>query len=204
MKAYCTLALAALLLAGCHRDRDDATTDDNTTAAADAAATADTTMPAEPTPSSMPPADATAPSAADAVPVVMAIDQHEIDAAQLAKDKATRQDVKDYAAMLETEHRANLAQAQALPGATADSAAVAAMRDKGQQEMAMLQGAADFDSAYLDAMVNGHADALDKLDSTFIPGATGATVRDFLTNTRGAVSMHLDKARALQGAAAKP
>jgi putative membrane protein len=203
MKAYCMLALSVMLLAGCHRDRDDQAVVDET-ATTDATTAAETAPPpTAPTPSAM---DATMPAATDAVPMVMAIDQHEIDAAQIAKDRATRPDVKEFAAMLDRDHRANLAQAQALQGVAAGSGspAVAAQRDKGQQELTTLQGASDFDAAYLEAMVDGHADALDKLDSTFIPGASDDAVRNFLVTTRAAVSTHLDKARALQGASSNP
>jgi putative membrane protein len=214
--AKLSLFLAIALLAGCRdHDRDDA--DENAatpaadTTAADSMAADNTTPPADNTASTMPAetpmapdATSTAPTAADALPLVMAIDQHEIDAAQLAKTKATRSDVKAYAAMLEKDHRDNLTQAQALPGATpapaTDSGAVADQKRKGQESLDSLRATdgAAFDAAYLDAMVSGHTDALSTLDNTLIPGATDDKVRDFLGKTREAVQKHLDKAKALQ------
>jgi predicted outer membrane protein len=198
------IPIAIALLGGCHRDADDANADANAdanSAATDAMATDPSAMDA-PTPT--PSTDGSMATGADGPALIAAIDQHEIDAAGLAATKATRADVKEYAAMLDTEHRANLEQARALPGGTTtDSPALADLMQKGRAEMDKLRAAdgASFDTTYLDSMVAGHTDALNLIDSQLLPGAQDPAVVDFLTRTREAVSKHLDRARALQAAA---
>src|SRR5690606_85960 len=98
------------------------------------------------------------------------------------------------------------------PGATGDTMAgpvpsdpeVAAMRQKHEaerQRLSALDGEA-FASAWVDAMVKGHEEALAKLDNELIPGASDAGVRQHLQDTRAAISRHLDTARSLQSSTA--
>lgn len=77
---------------------------------------------------------------------------------------------------------------------------LAAMRDKHDAErerLLALEGEA-FASAWVDAMVKGHEEALAKLDDELIPGASDAGVRQHLQDTRAAISRHLDTGRSLQ------
>ena len=151
------------------------------------------------------PAPATAAAAineAEALALVATIDQQEIDAAQLALAKATGTPVKDYATLLDKEHRDNLAQAQALAAgaATAETDRVLALKQQGATAMAALQAAdpATFDHDFADAMAKGHADALTLIDEQLLPAVPAGKVHDFLEATRAAVANHLEQASALQ------
>lgn len=93
---------------------------------------------------------------------------------------------------------------EAGPGAggvqTPADPALVAMREKHDAErerLLALQGK-EFATAWADAMVKGHEEALAKLDNELIPGASDAGVKQHLQETRAAISRHLDTARSLQ------
>ena len=189
--AALTLAVA---LAGCQRQ-----------AAEEAAAPA----PADATEAASTPTTPDAPAApaaladADALALVAAIDQNEIDAAALAQAQAGRPDIKDYATMLAHDHETNLQATRALlgvAGAPADATLVATHQAQAEAERARLQPltGADFDAAFLDVMARGHAAALAMLDERAIPGAQDPGVRAHLEKTREAVANHLAQVQALQ------
>lgn len=137
-----------------------------------------------------------------ALGVLNAINAHEIAAAEQALSKGVSGDVADYARMMQTSHAQNREQTTAL-GADDDHARAQAQRDKGQAERQALDGREgdDYARAYIDAMVTGHAQALETLDNELIPAATTPAVRDHLAATRSTVAAHLQQARALQDAA---
>ena len=91
-----------------------------------------------------------------------------------------------------------------MPASTPSGPEVAAMKQKHdaeRQRLSALDGEA-FASAWVDAMVKGHEEALAKLDNELIPGASDAGVRQHLQDTRAAISRHLDTARSLQSSTA--
>ncbi len=143
------------------------------------------------------------PSEAAAVALVAVVDQHEIAAAEQARSKQVGGAVLDYANMLHREHSNNLQAGQALRiggGPEANSPEVEAMKSKGRAEVATLdaKSGADYQKAYVDAMVKGHAEVVQLLDTKLIPAAKDEQVRNFLTNTRDHVAMHLERGEALQ------
>jgi len=78
---------------------------------------------------------------------------------------------------------------------------VAAMTRKHESErkrLDALEGDA-FESAWIEAMAAGHAEALEMLDSQLLPGAGDGRVRSHLQSTREAIARHLETARSLQG-----
>lgn len=80
-------------------------------------------------------------------------------------------------------------------------AEIAAMRQKHEterQRLSALEGEA-FATAWIDAMVKGHEEALNRLDTQLIPDAGDAGVSDHLRQTRTAIAKHLETARGLQG-----
>lgn len=92
----------------------------------------------------------------------------------------------------------------AMAGGTAmpEDAELRAMREKHdaeRQRLSQLEGD-EFATAWVAAMVQGHEEALAKLDNELIPNATDAQVTAHLQTTRTAISGHLDTARALQSA----
>ena len=80
---------------------------------------------------------------------------------------------------------------------TPDIRAMEAQGRSEEQALGKLSGAA-YSTAYVDAMVKGHTEVLDKLDSKLIPGASDPEVVAHLKATREAVSMHLAAAKALK------
>lgn len=141
----------------------------------------------------------------DALVILNAINQNEIDMASEAQTKNISRPVKDYAAMLHKEHSENLNKTRQLAsekGMTlAETNASTEVRNKGGAELnklKVLEGK-DFQAAYLDAMISGHTEALDKIDNQLMAMATSEDVRQHLTETRGHVAMHLEKAKQLKG-----
>lgn len=200
-KPLIAAALVAALSAAC-TPRDDVATE---TTATTPDVTAPTTTPGampETTPG-MDPATAQA-DQGEAIGMLMAINEHEIAAAEQAREKNVTGDVLAYAEMMHTDHGQNLEDTREL----AESAGINAMetqmvksqREKSQRElerMAELEGDA-YSTAYIDAMVRDHTEALTMIDSRMMPAATDDAVRQHLSDTRKAISSHLDRAQELQ------
>lgn len=219
-KTPLALAVAALMLVGttaCNRN-DDAAGGTNNTPSADAAT--DPAMGTQPTgPDVVAGTDAgTAPSQAEALAVLNAINDHEVKAAEMAKSKNVTGPALEYANLMQAEHGKNMQQTTQLmqdagtaPSATgpaapapgpmgADSARLNELKAKSEAKRAQLQGLDGdaFARAYIDAMVTDHAEALTMLDSMLIPAATDEAVRNHLTTTRQHVQQHHDRAREIQ------
>jgi putative membrane protein len=139
-----------------------------------------------------------------AIAHLMALNDHEIKAAEIAEGKHVSAPVADYAATMKKEHGENQAKTVALPSAPAKDAAdapeVAAQKQKAEAERRSLaaKSGEEFEAAYIDAMVKGHAEALSMLDTKLIPAAKNDGVRAHFRRTREHVAMHLEKARALK------
>ncbi|TZF88401.1 DUF4142 domain-containing protein [Cognatilysobacter lacus] len=216
MKTPLALATAALILcatAACNRNQE-AAGGANTTppAATDTAATdaANAATAAAGAPTAGAPADnaaaatAAPPTQQEALALLNLVNDHEIKAAEQAKSKKVKGDAAAFADMMKMDHTKNMAATKALldknGGAPADSAAMSDMKSKSDaelQQLAALDGDA-YAKAYIDAMVNGHQDALTKLDSMLIPAATDAAIKKHLQATRDAVQKHLDRAKEIQ------
>ncbi|HYG05649.1 MAG TPA: DUF4142 domain-containing protein [Stenotrophomonas sp.] len=140
-----------------------------------------------------------------ALGVLSAINQAEIGAGELAQKKVTSGPVHDYAERMVKEHTDNERKLDAWsPDRNAPPAK--AQMAKGKQEQAKLSGLKDdaFRTAYINAMVKDHTEALNALDKKLIPAAKDAEVRAFLQETRTHVAAHLASAKQLQsGGAAK-
>jgi putative membrane protein len=135
-----------------------------------------------------------------ALGVLAAINQAEVNAAQLALARGQNSATRQYAQTMIQEHTQNQ---RALEAWQPDkrSAPAQAKAAEAQAEAATLarqQGAA-FDAAYLSAMVTDHRKALDTLDTLIIPAATQADLRTFLKETRAHVADHLARAERLAG-----
>lgn len=197
--------------AGCHREPDapaatappaSASTTPSTDATGAGTVASDTRTTAD-----APAATPTAVTPGAALALVASIDEHEIAAAEQARRKNLQGPVLEFANLLHREHSANLKAGQALssgagaiqPERTAD---VEAMRTKGASELAALdqKSGKEYEAAYVDAMVKGHTEALALLDERLIPAAQDERLRNFLTNTRDHVAMHLQRGKDLQAA----
>lgn len=187
-----SVCISLVALSGC--DRRDAV--ENQPTPQPAAGAVDTGTPA-PAPQS---ADTT-PIAGDsqALGLLGTVNEHEIAAARQATAKEVSGAVLDFAKMMDEQHSENQAKTIAL-GTLASTPEVRAMADKGKAELAELETkfGKDYESAYVDAMVKGHAEALSLIDSKLIPLAATDAVKKHLSDTRAHVAMHLEAAKKLQ------
>ncbi|MDZ5458578.1 DUF4142 domain-containing protein [Azohydromonas lata] len=150
------------------------------------------------------PAAPSVPSDAQIAAIVVAANQVDIDAGQLAAGRARAEPVKAFARLMVADHGSVNGQATALAGrlhlTPADNPTSASLRQGGQdnlQRLRALQGDA-FDRAYVDHEVAYHEQVLQALDGSLIPGARNAELRALLEKVRPAFVAHLEHARALQ------
>jgi putative membrane protein len=165
---------------------------------------------AETTPSAAP-AATTTPTAAPAVTdpqiaaIVVAANEVDIRAGELARERATNAEVKAFAERMVTDHSGVNEAASALVGRLGvtpePNATSQKLTQDGEQARAALQGqtGAAFDRAYVDGEVAYHQAVLDAIDQTLIPSAQNAELKALLEQTRPAVAAHLEHARRLQG-----
>lgn len=148
------------------------------------------------------------PTDAQIMGMVNAVDKHEIDAANKALKEKMSAEAAGYARMLKEQHTANMARTKSL-GKTlkmkaAKSPAAEEFRAKGEAQVKTMAAldSAQFERAYLDAMVTGHAEVLQMLDSQLIPAAKNDSLKSHLNEVRGHVSAHLEQGKRLQEAQA--
>jgi len=139
-----------------------------------------------------------------ALAALAAADQHEVSVAKQALAKGVSGSVRDFANRMVSDHGKNLTDTRRVArenkvslASTPDIRAMEAQGRSEEQALGKLSGAA-YSTAYVDAMVKGHTEVLDKLDSKLIPGASDPEVVAHLKATREAVSMHLVAAKALK------
>ncbi len=185
---------AAVLTAACSGSEAADDTAQTETAAAPAAE-APAAQPAAPAPG------VTDPQIAD---IVVAANEVDIAAGELARTRATDAEVKAFAEKMVTDHTGVNKAASELVGrlgvtpernGTSDQ-----LRQGGEQNRTALQGqsGAAFDRTYIDQEVAYHQAVLDAIDQTLIPGATNAELKSLLQQTRPAVEAHLQHARQIQ------
>lgn len=155
-------------------------------------------------------AEAPAPSAAPTVTdpqiaaIVVAANQVDIDAGELAKERASDPRVKEFAQRMITDHGGVNQAASDLVGRLGVTPEPNATSQKltadGEASRTALQGqsGAAFDRAYIADEVTYHQAVLDAIDQTLIPSAQNAELKALLEQTRPAVAAHLDHARQLQ------
>jgi putative membrane protein len=138
-------------------------------------------------------------------PVVLgmlgAINQHEIDAAKQAESKKVSAPVMAYAKKMVAEHGENLAKTKSL-GAMSNNADIQKMKMTQKNHLAEMgkKSGKAYEATYVDAMVSGHTEVLETIDTKLMPMATSDVVKKHLTDTRVHVAMHLEEAKTLQAA----
>lgn len=137
--------------------------------------------------------------------IVVAANQADIDAGELARERASDPRVKEFAERMITDHGGvNQAAADLVarlgvtPEANPTSEQLAAGGNESRTALGALSGAA-FDRAYVAREVEFHRTVLDAIDQTLIPSAQNAELRQLLETTRPAVEAHLQHAQRLQG-----
>ena len=173
------LASAMLALSACGQQAT--TTTDNTT------------------PTTSPPATApTAPSAQEFAQTVANSDAFEIQSSQLAAQRAQRQEVKDFATTMVRDHTMTTQQLTALapqinltpPTPQLDAA------KQGQIDTLRGQNGAAFDTAYIDAQVAAHTEAVALFERYSNNGEAGP-LRDWATETLPKLREHLTHVQGL-------
>ena len=133
------------------------------------------------------------------------VNKNEIAAAEEAEDKKISQPVKDYAKMLDEAHEDNLDKTMKVSReiniSLNKTAEVDMLEEKGKSMLGMLKplSGKQFETAYIDAMIKGHTEALDLIDNKLMKNAKNEMVLAHLTETRKHVAMHLDEAKRLKG-----
>jgi putative membrane protein len=147
-------------------------------------------------------------SNAEILGLLVAVDDNEVAMAEKALKKKLSPEAKSYAKMMRTEHSAAKKETQKLAHQldikAASSTKSEELRTKGKQELKSLAdlNGSDFEKAYIDAMVTGHADVLNLLDTQAIPNALDTTVKAHVVDMRAKVAAHLEHGKRLQGARA--
>jgi len=204
MRVVAFALIAALAATGCQRGTPaDVTPPAPQTASADATGAGTTASDTHTVADVASPAPAP-PPAPGVFALVSAVDEYEIAAIEQARDRKLGAATHEYAQMLYREHRENLAQSRELmsegkpvePEMTAEVHGLVG-RNKEALEALAKTPAADYERAWLQAMVDGHTDALAMLDTRLIPAAKDDRLRNFLNNTRDHMAMHLERGRAL-------
>ena len=131
------------------------------------------------------------------------VDQAEVEAGELARDKAQHAAVKEYASTMVTEHSSHMRQAGQLAqqaGTTPAEPTNDELARRHEQLMASLREAtgAAFDSLYIAGMIEEHQGALARLN-TALNDTGSAQLREFLNTTRATVQQHLEKAQQVRG-----
>jgi putative membrane protein len=123
-----------------------------------------------------------------------ASDAYEIEAGKLAQQKATRQDLKDFGAMMVRHHTDSTAKLKTAAGRISPAIVPSpTLSAKQQQDLDMLRSAngADFDTAYRNQQVVAHQMALATLEGYQVSGDV-AELKAWAAETSPVVREHLD------------
>lgn len=135
--------------------------------------------------------------------VLSTINEGEVDAAKMAKDKASNPEVKAFAKMMLDEHKKNEKDTEKLvkkiKSDKKDSDIAKALKADAKTANEALGRVTkeQFDKAYIQQQISMHEKALDKLSNMLIPGAQNPELKSHLEKTRGAVQSHLEHAKSL-------
>jgi putative membrane protein len=135
-------------------------------------------------------------SDAEVVAVAMALNSGEVMTSEPAQTRASSQAVRNFAAMMITDHTAANQRLTALgitPQPNLLSQQLTQAATQLTQSLSTLTGAA-FDRAYMDAQLQLHQTALTLLEEELIPEAEAAALRAELELMRTSVIAHLDMA----------
>lgn len=152
---------------------------------------------------------------AEIVAVTSTANKGEIEMAEIATKNATNPEVKNFAAMMITQHRDMESKGKALATKAkitpADSEASARLKSNVDTTVSALktQKGKEFDKAYMESQVKAHRDVLDVFDTKLLPSAQHGELKTLLADGRAHVATHLAKAQEIQskletGAATTP
>lgn len=136
--------------------------------------------------------------------ILAAVDDAEIEQAQLALEKATDPGVRGYASHMIDQHTiaketgARLAAQSGWQLAESPKAQELQVKGKKMLEQLKAADANNFDITYLHSQEEQHAEVLTLIKDQLQPAVSDPTLRDHLATARAMVSDHLDKAKALR------
>lgn len=182
-------AAAALTLSACNNTAEDTTAD---TTASDSAMTEPATVNPDATP------DAATPTTAQAfVDMASASDMYEIEAGKLAQQMGKSQAVKDFGAMMVTDHTKSTTELKTAAGKADGVTVNPKLTAKQQSDLDALKNAGDnFDATYKQQQVAAHEMALSMLQG-YAQSGDNADLKAFASKTAPVVEGHLTKARNL-------
>lgn len=138
------------------------------------------------------------------IEIIATIDKNEIAAANLVKQKQVSHTVRDYAKYLHRQHTKNLDKLAKLSKETGlqpmNSTLSTSLAQEGQQGFNQLSELDNkvFETAYINAMVQGHTAGLNLIDTNLSKNATNPTLQSFIKKTRTMVATHLKRAIRIQ------
>lgn len=128
----------------------------------------------------------------------------EVRLGRLAEEKASHADVRAFGAMMVEHHTMagtdlkRVADRHGVAAATDDRGE----NDRDFERLSALSGA-DFDRAYLDAMIDDHQDAIDEIEDKAGDNDEHADVKGWADKTLPTVRTHLERAKELRGRVAE-
>jgi len=182
-------AAAALTLSACNNTAEDTTAD---TTASDSAMTEPATVNPDSTP------DAATPTTAQAfVDMASASDMYEVEAGKLAKQMGKGQAVKDFGAMMVTDHTKSTTELKIAAGKADGVTVNPKLTAKQQSDLDALKNAGDnFDATYKQQQVAAHEMALSMLQG-YAQSGDNTDLKAFASKTAPVVEGHLTKVRNL-------
>jgi putative membrane protein len=147
---------------------------------------------------------ATPPSDAEIAHIVVTANQVDVDAGELAKQKAHDAEVKGFAERMVVDHTAVNQKAAALAKKLSltpkDNPTSQSLAKEGRENLASLQklSGSSFDKAYIDHEVAYHQQVLDAIDQVLEPNAKNAELAALIKDVRPAIAAHLEHAKQIQ------
>lgn len=155
-------------------------------------------------------AEDSAPTDAQIAAIVVAANQVDIDAGNLAKERAKSKEVKDFALRMITDHTGVNKQAAELVqrlGIKAEHSPTSeSLKKGGDENLSKLKKLPEsaFDRAYVGHEVAYHEQVLSAVDKTLIPNAKNPELKALLEKSRPVFESHLQHAKELEATLNKP
>ena len=150
------------------------------------------------------PTYAAGPNDAQIAAIVVAANQVDINAGELAKAKASNKEVKAFAQRMITDHtgvnKSAVELVTKLKVKPEENETSKSLKSGGADTIKRLKGlkGKEFDKAYVDNEVTYHQTVLDALDNTLIPNASNDELKALLVKVRPAFVAHLEHAKQIQ------
>jgi putative membrane protein len=148
-------------------------------------------------------AETVTPSDAEIFGILAAANTGEIQAAEIAAQKATHPEIKGFAQQMQTEHTTMNKESTALAGKlglkSKESATSKMLTKKSQADLKKLRElkGAEFEEEYIGDQVLMHKLVLETIENVLIKSADNPELKTLLTQAQGKVAAHLDHARQL-------